>query len=115
METQHIYILSQVTISLIFFIGSTALVGPGCFFQSPDLFTIDRAPWTSDQLIARSLPKHRTAQTHNKHIYTPNINALSGIRIHNHSDRASEDSSCLGLLGYRDQHISNYALKIKKK
>jgi hypothetical protein len=39
-------------------------------FQSPDLFTIDRTPWTRDQLIARPLPKHRTAQTQNKHIYT---------------------------------------------
>jgi hypothetical protein len=35
-------------------------------FQSPDLFTIRRTPWTSDQLIARPLSKHRTAQTQNK-------------------------------------------------
>jgi hypothetical protein len=39
-------------------------------FQSPDLFTIGRTPWTSDQLLARPLTKHRTAQTQNKHIYT---------------------------------------------
>jgi hypothetical protein len=32
-------------------------------FQSHNLFTIGRAPWTSDQLVARSLPKYRTAQT----------------------------------------------------
>jgi hypothetical protein len=42
-------------------------------FQFPDLFTIGRTPWTSDQLVARPLPKHRTAQTQIKHIYTPNI------------------------------------------
>jgi uncharacterized protein YegL len=48
-------------------------------FQFPDLFTIGRTPWTSDQLCARPLPKHRTAQTQNKHIYTPNIHALSGF------------------------------------
>jgi hypothetical protein len=34
----------------------------------------------SAQLVARPLPKHRTAQTQNKHIYTPNIHALNGIR-----------------------------------
>jgi hypothetical protein len=57
----------------------------------------------SDQLIARPLPKHRTAQTQNKHIYTPNIHALSGIRTHDHSAQASEDSSCFRSLGYRDR------------
>jgi hypothetical protein len=25
-------------------------------FQSPDLFTIGRTPWMSDQLVARSVP-----------------------------------------------------------
>jgi hypothetical protein len=63
-------------------------------FQFPDLFTIDRTPWTSYQLIARPPAKHRTTQTQNKYIYTPNIHALSGIRTHDHSTRASEDSSC---------------------
>jgi hypothetical protein len=29
-------------------------------FQFPDLFTIGRTPWTSDQLVARPLPKPRT-------------------------------------------------------
>jgi hypothetical protein len=48
-------------------------------------FTDDRTPWTSDQLIARPLPKHRTTQTQNKHIHTPNIHALSGIRTHDPS------------------------------
>jgi hypothetical protein len=32
-------------------------------FQFPDLFTIDRTSWTSDQLVARPLPKCRTVQT----------------------------------------------------
>jgi hypothetical protein len=30
-------------------------------FESPDIFTIGRTPWTSDQLVARPLTKHRTA------------------------------------------------------
>jgi hypothetical protein len=66
------------------------------FFQFPDIFTIGRTPWTSDQLVARPLPKHRTAQTQNKHIHTPNIQALSGIRTNDNSVRASEDISYLG-------------------
>jgi hypothetical protein len=49
----------------------------------------------SDQFIARPLPKHRTTQTQNKHINTPNSHALSGIRTHDPSFRASENSSCL--------------------
>jgi hypothetical protein len=53
-------------------------------FQSADLFTIGRTPWASDQFVARLLPKHRTAQTQNKQIYTPNIHAPSGIRTHDH-------------------------------
>jgi hypothetical protein len=74
-------------------------------FQFPDLFTIGRTPWTSDQLVARPLPKHRTSQTQNKHIYTPTINAQSGIFTHDHNVRASEDSSCLRLLGFRDRLV----------
>jgi hypothetical protein len=57
-------------------------------------------------LVARPLPKHRTAQTQNKHIYIPNIHALSGIRIHDHRVRASEEgSSCVRPLAYRDRHL----------
>jgi hypothetical protein len=76
-------------------------------FQFPDLFTIGRSPWTSYHLIARPLPKHRKTQTQNKHIYTSNTCALSWIRTHDHDLRASEDSSCLGPLGYRDRRKKN--------
>jgi hypothetical protein len=34
---------------------------------------------------------------------TPNIHALCGIRTHDHSVRASEESSSLRLLGYCDR------------
>jgi hypothetical protein len=71
-------------------------------FQFYD-FTDGRTPWTSDQLVARPLPKHRTTQTQNKRIYTPNIHALSGIRTHDPGFRASSDSTCLRSLGYRDR------------
>jgi hypothetical protein len=38
-------------------------------FQFPDLFTIDKIPWTSDQLVVRPLPNHMTAETQ-KNTYT---------------------------------------------
>jgi hypothetical protein len=78
-------------------------------FHSLDLFTIGRTPWTSDQLVARPVPKHRTAQTQNKHIYTPIIHAMSGIRTHDHSVRASEDSPCLRPRGHCDRLASERA------
>jgi hypothetical protein len=53
-----------------FFIDSTAPLRPGFCFQFHDHFTDGRTPWTSDQLVARPLPKHRTTQTQNKHIHT---------------------------------------------
>jgi hypothetical protein len=67
------------------------------------IFTDDRIPWTSDQLVARPLPKHRTTQTQNKHIHIPNIHALFGIRTHAPGFRESEGSTCLRQLGYRDR------------
>jgi hypothetical protein len=66
-------------------------------------FTDGRTPWTSDQLVARSLLKHRTIQTQNK--YIPNIHALCGIRTHDPGFRASENSSCFRPLGYRDRPL----------
>jgi hypothetical protein len=60
-------------------------------------------PMTIDQPIARPLPKHKRAQTQNKRLHTPNIHALSEIRNHDPSARASENSSCLRPRGYCDQ------------
>jgi hypothetical protein len=56
--------------------------GPTFLFSSEIIFTVGR---TSDQLVARPLPKHRTTQTQNKRIHTPNIHDLSGIRTHDPS------------------------------
>jgi hypothetical protein len=44
-------------------------------------------------------------RTHNTYI---NIHVLSGIRTHGLGVHASEDSSCLRPLGYRDRHDDNY-------
>jgi hypothetical protein len=81
-------------------------------FQFHDHFTVGRTPWMSDQLVTRPLPKHRTTQTKNKYIHTPNLHALCGIRNHNLSFRVSKDSSCLRPLGYSDQHIRPLPIKI---
>jgi hypothetical protein len=67
------------------------------------IFADGRTPWTSDQLVARPLPLFRTTQTQNKHMHTQNIHALCGIRTHDPGFRASEDSTCLRPLGYRDR------------
>jgi hypothetical protein len=66
-------------------------------------FTDDRIPWTSNQAVARPLPKHRTTETQNKRIHTLNVHVVSGTRTHDPSVRTSDDSSCLRLLGYRDR------------
>jgi hypothetical protein len=73
------------------------------FFQFLDHFTDGRTPWTSDQLIARALPKHRTTQTQNKYIHIPDIHALCGIRTHDPGFWVSKDSTCLRRFSYRDR------------
>jgi hypothetical protein len=98
--------------AIFFFTGSTAPVGPGLCFHFHDHFTDSRTPWTSDQLVARPLSKHRTTQTQNKHIHTPTIHALCGIRTHDPRFRGSEDSSCLRQLSYRDRPTAIYAWKL---
>jgi hypothetical protein len=65
--------------------GSTVLCWAWPLLQWSNLFYTDgRAPWTSDQLVARPLPKHRTTQRINAHT---NIHALNGIRTHHPSVR----------------------------
>jgi hypothetical protein len=95
-----IYLLTYLLTYLIS--SSYTLRCRGCFFILI-IFTDSRTPWTSDQLIARPLPKHRTTQTQNKHIHIPNIHALCGIQTQDPSFQASEDSTCLRPLGYRDR------------
>jgi hypothetical protein len=101
----YITVYSHTFIQVFFFTGSTAPLGPGLCFPFHDHFTDGRTPWASDQLVERPLPKHRIRQIQNKHIHTPNIHAFCGIRTHDSGFRASEDSSCLRPLGYRDRLI----------
>jgi hypothetical protein len=90
-------------------------VGPWPLLQFRNLFYTDgRSLWEGDQPVARPLPKHRTTQTQNKRIHTPNIHALSGIRTHDPSVRASKDSSCLRPRGYCDRHnVCSLVINIK--
>jgi hypothetical protein len=73
-------------------------VGPWRLLQFRNLFYTDgRTPWTGDQPVARPLPTHKTTQTQSSM-------PLNGIRTHDLSIRASEDSSCLGPRGQRNRH-----------
>jgi hypothetical protein len=75
------------------------LLGPGLFFSFMIFFYTDgTTPWRSDQLVARPLPTYRTTQTQDKRTH-----ALIGIRTHDPSVRASEDSSCLRPRGRCDR------------
>jgi hypothetical protein len=59
-------------------------------------WTVGRTPWTGDQPDARPVPIQRITQ----HRKTPTrIPASSGIRTHDPSVRAAEDSAWLGPLG----------------
>jgi hypothetical protein len=60
-------------------------------YQSPDLSQLVGLLGRVISPFARPLPKHRTAQTQNKHIYyILNIHAQNGIRTRNHGLRAIE-------------------------
>jgi hypothetical protein len=63
--------------------------------------TVGRTFWTGDQLVARPLTVHKHRKTHTK-TQALNIHALSGIRTNGPGVRASEESSPLRALGYRD-------------
>jgi hypothetical protein len=88
-----------------FLLYCTLTVSRFMLFYSLNLYTIGRTPWTGDRPVARPVPKYRTAQTQNKRAHTRNIHAVNGNRTHDHSVRASEDSSYLRPLGYRDRRI----------
>jgi hypothetical protein len=94
--------------NLFFFLALQPPCILALIFQFHDHFTDGMTPWTSDQLVARLLPKHMTTQTQNKRIHTPNIHALCGIRTDDPGFRASEYSSCLIPLRYRGRRSLYY-------
>jgi hypothetical protein len=103
----HFLLINSLPFILSSFIHSSMaaqlFVGAWPPLQFRNLFyTGGRTPWTGDQPVARSLSKHRTTQTQNKRIYF-----LRGIRSHDLSVRASEDSSCLRPRGHCDRPLSS--------
>jgi hypothetical protein len=83
---------------MFFYTGSTTPVDPGLFFQFHDHFYRLWRVISSSQGLYLNTGQH-------KHIHTPNIHALSGIRTHDPSVRASEDNSCLRPRGYCDRRL----------
>jgi hypothetical protein len=78
--------------------------GPWPLFNFLILYTVGRTPWTGDQPISRPVPVHRI---------NADIHALSGIRIHDPSVRASEDGSYLTPRGHRDRPKLFYRIKFQ--
>jgi hypothetical protein len=66
--------------------------GPRSLFQFLNLYTVGRTPWTGDQPVAT-----HTEKSHS------DIHASSGIRTHDPSVRAGEDSLCLRRRGRCDR------------
>jgi hypothetical protein len=77
--------------------------GPGLLFSSVIIFS--EAVGLLGRVISPSqgLYLNKGKHKHNKRIHILNIHALSGIRIHDLSGRAGEDSSCLRPRGYCDR------------
>jgi hypothetical protein len=93
---------------LIFFsfTGCTAPLGPGlCFFS---FMIILHTVGLLGRVISSSqgLCIHTGQHKPRINTYTPNIHALSGIRSHDPSFRASEDSTCLRPLGHCDRLLN---------
>jgi hypothetical protein len=89
------------------FISMALLVhsGPRHLIQFRNHFSHSTTPWSSVQPVARTLPEHRTTQTHNNHI--PNIHTLSGIQTHEPSVRSSKENSCHRPRGHSDRLFSS--------
>jgi hypothetical protein len=95
-----------------FFNGSSAQSGPWPLIEFRNHFSqkVGLLGWviSPSQGLYRNTGQHKhriNAHTH----HTSHIHALSGIRTHDPSVRASEDSSCLRQRGYRDRLASERA------
>jgi hypothetical protein len=81
-------------------------LGLGRFFSFLNLYTVGRVPWTGDEPgdepVAWPLPTQNITNRINPH--NTDIHALSEIRTHNSSVRASERrGSCLRPRGHSDR------------
>jgi hypothetical protein len=90
-----------------FFIGTTAPVGLGLPpwnspFHFGFLLNHRQSVGLLGQVISSSQGLYLYTNTEQRTY--PNTDALNGIRTHDRGFRASEDSTCLRPLGYRDRH-----------
>jgi hypothetical protein len=110
-------ICEALTISYHSSVALQPFAGPWPLFQFHNLFyTVGRTPWTNNQPVARPLP---TQDNTNRINANTDIHALSGIRTHNPSVRASEDSSCLRPRGrcywrgfYQSLKLSTHSFRV---
>jgi hypothetical protein len=74
-------------------------------------FSLDltKSVWLAGRVIGPSQDLYLNT---GQHKHTPNIHDLSGIRTHDHGLRASEDSSCLRTLGYRNGRIYSWQVQL---
>jgi hypothetical protein len=78
------------------------LLGPGLFFSVAIIFTQTVGLLVRVISLSQGLYLHTGRHKHRINAYT-DIHALSGIRTHDPSVRASEDSSCLRPCAHCDQ------------
>jgi hypothetical protein len=77
------------------------------------LFTDGRTPWTGDQLVARSVPKHRTTQTKkNAHTLQTSMPWVGFETTIPASERAK---TVHRPLGYRDRHLDRNYFRIQQR
>jgi hypothetical protein len=84
--------------------------GPGLLFSS---LIILQTVGLLGRVISSSQGLYLNTGQHKHRInaYTPNIHALSGIRTHDSSVRASENSSCLRQSGYCDRPLWSHTFE----
>jgi hypothetical protein len=88
-------------VSVFLSMALQSFVGPWpLFFSFLIFYAVGMTPWAGTQPFARPLAAHRTAQTQWMH---RDIHASSGIRTHDPSVWAGEDSSCLRPPGHCDR------------
>jgi hypothetical protein len=76
------------------------------FFRFLIIYIVGRTPWTGDQ-PHRKASTYTEQQRHRINAHNTDIHTLIGIRTHDPSVRASEDSSCLRPCRHCDRRMQN--------
>jgi hypothetical protein len=86
------------------------LLSLGSFFSFLIVHKVGRAPWTGIS-PPQGIYLHTEQHKHRINSHNTDIHALSGIRTHDPTVRASEDSSYLSPRGHCDRHTEKYHIK----